>query len=66
VSEIDLKSLDDARRQIHEQDDRRARDDHVERRAQVVKRITWMILLAAAFLAYYLLDKMSEAVSLLR
>lgn len=66
MSETDLKSLDDARRQVHEQEDRRARDDRAQRRAQVVKRITWMILLAAAFLAYYLLDKMSEAVSLLR
>lgn len=66
MSDTDLKSLDDARRQIHEQEDRRARDDRVQRRAQVIKRITWMVLLAAAFLAYYLLDKMSEAVSLLR
>lgn len=66
MSETDLKSLDDARRLIHEEEDRRARDGRVQRRAMVVKRITWMILLAAAFLAYYLLDKMSEAVSLLR
>lgn len=66
MSETDLNSLDDARRLIHEEEDRRARDDRVQRRAKVVKRITWMILLAAAFLAYYLLDKMSEAVSLLR
>lgn len=66
MSDTDLKSLDDARRQIHQQEDRRARDDRVQRRAQVIKRITWMVLLAAAFLAYYLLDKMSEAVSLLR
>jgi hypothetical protein len=66
VSETDLKSLDDARRYLQEQEDRRARDDRVERRAQVVKRITWMVLLAAALLAYHLLDKMSEAVSLLK
>ena len=66
MSETDLKSLDDARRLIHEEEDRRARDGRVQRRAMVVKRITWIILLAAAFLAYYLLDKMSEAVSLLR
>ena len=66
MSETDLKSLDGARRYIREQEDRRARDDRVQRRAQVVKRITWMILLAAALLAYYLLDKLSEAVSLLK
>jgi hypothetical protein len=66
VSETDLKSLEDARRHIRDEENRRARDDRIQRWAQVAKRITWMILLAGALLAYYLLDKMSEAVSLLR
>jgi hypothetical protein len=66
VSETDLKSLEDARRQLREREDQRARDDRVQRWTQVAKRITWMVLIAAAFLVYYLFDKLSEALSLLK
>ena len=66
MSETELKSLEDARRQSQEPAARRAGDDRVLRWMQVAKRITWMILVAGAFLAYYLLDKMQEAVALLK
>lgn len=66
MSQTELKSLDDVRRHNQELASRRPEDDRVMHWAQVAKRITWMILLAAAFLIYYLLDKMQEAVSLLK
>jgi hypothetical protein len=45
---------------------RRVEDDSVVRKLHVAKRITWMISLACAFLFYYLIDKMQEALSILR
>lgn len=44
----------------------RARDATVLRRWYTAKRITWMVLIAASFLTYYLFDKLAEALSLLR
>ena len=44
----------------------RARDEVVLRRWQTAKRITWLVLVAAAFLIYYLFDKLAEALSLLK
>jgi hypothetical protein len=44
---------------------RRVEDDPVVQRWHVAKRIVWMITLAGAFLIYYLLDKMHEALSIL-
>jgi len=44
----------------------RARDETVLRRWNTAKRITWMVLVAAAFLIYYLFDKLAEALSLLK
>jgi hypothetical protein len=66
VSQTELKSLDDARRYNQELDARRAQDELPPRWAQIAKRVTLMLLLAAAILIYYLLDKMQEAVSLLK
>ena len=45
---------------------RKPEDDPRVKRLQTAKRITWMVLLAAAFLAFYLLDKLSEALNLLK
>jgi len=68
VSQTELKSLDDARR--YNQDlaaqVRRAEDDLPPRWARLAKWITLIILLGGAFLIYYLLDRMQEAVSLLK
>jgi hypothetical protein len=45
---------------------RKPEDDPRVRRLQIAKRITWMVLLAAAFLAFYLMDKLSDALNLLK
>lgn len=68
MSETELKSLDEARRYNQELAARlrRAEEELPPRWVQIAKRITLVILLAGAFLAYYLLDKMQEAVSLLK
>jgi hypothetical protein len=68
MSQTDLKSLDDAHRYNQELAARvrRAEDELPPRWARIAKRITLIILLGGALLAYYLLDKMQEAVSLLK
>ena len=66
MSQTELKSLDDARRYSQELAARRAQDELPPRWAQLAKRITLIILLGAAILIYYILDKMQEAVSLLK
>lgn len=66
VSQTEFKSLEDARRYIQELEARRAEDELPPRWAQIAKRITLLILLAGALLSFYLLDKMQEAVSLLK
>ena len=45
---------------------KKANDDLVLRKWQVAKRITWLILLAGAILVFYLMDKLNEALSILR
>ena len=66
MSQTELKSLDEARRYNQELAARRAQDELPPRWAQVAKRITLIILLGGAILAYYLIDKMQEAISLLK
>ena len=68
MSQTELKSLDDARQYNQElaAQARRAEDDLPPRWARTAKRIILVILLAGAFLIYYLLDKMQEAMSLLK
>ena len=46
--------------------ERRVEDDPAVRRWHVAKRIVWMLALAEAFLIYYLLDKLQEALSILK
>jgi len=46
--------------------ERRVEDDPAVQRWHVAKRIVWMIVLAEAFLIYYLLDKLQEALSILK
>ena len=43
-----------------------SKDDPVLQKWRVAKRVTWWILLAAAFLAFYLMDKLNEALSILK
>jgi hypothetical protein len=46
--------------------ERRVEDDPAVQRWHVAKRIVWMIALAEAFLIYYLLDKLQEALTILK
>jgi hypothetical protein len=46
--------------------ERRVEDDPAVQRWHVAKRIVWMIVVAEAFLIYYLLDKLQEALSILK
>jgi hypothetical protein len=45
---------------------RRVEDEPAVRRWHMAKRIVWMLSLAGAFLFYYLIDKLQEALSILR
>jgi hypothetical protein len=63
VSPSELDSFDS----LHRHDrDQAARGESAPRWGQIAKRITWMILIAASFLFFYLIDKLQEALSLLR
>jgi hypothetical protein len=66
VSQTELKSLDDAHRLNQELAALQAREEFPPRWVRIAKRVTLMLLLAAALLSFYLLDKMQEAVSLLK
>jgi len=63
---IEATAIDAARRQRQDTAERRVEDDPAVQRWHVAKRIVWMITLAEAFLIYYLLDKVQEALSILR
>lgn len=65
MSETELKSFADVRRHSQELAARRAGDERALRRGKIAKRITWMVLIAGAFLVYYLFDKLEQALSLL-
>ena len=61
----EIKSIEDLRRQSLELAARQVDDDPVVQRWHVAKRITWMVLLAGAFLFYYLIEKLHEALAIL-
>ena len=66
MSQAEIKSLADVRRQSQELAPQRTGDDRALRWGKTARRITWMVLVAGAFLSYYLLDKLEEALSLLK
>ena len=66
MSQAEIKSLDDVRRHSQELAVQRAGDDRALHWGKTARRITWMVLVAGAFLSYYLLDKLEEALSLLK
>jgi hypothetical protein len=66
VTAAPFKSLEDLHKHTHELATRKVEDNPVVRKLQIAKRITWVCLIATAFLFYYLMDKMQEALSLLR
>jgi hypothetical protein len=65
MTTIELKSLEDLRHYTQAVAARRPEDDPRVRRLQFVKQTTWLFMLTLTFIGYYLLDKMSEALSLL-
>ena len=66
MAEREIGSPDDLRRHFQQLAPRREEGDPVLRRWHVAKRITWMLLLAATFLLYYLVSKLLEALTLLK
>lgn len=66
VGQPDLKSIEDLKSYNQELAARKAEDNPAVQRMYIVKRITWVLLLAASFLAFYLLDRLSEALNLLK
>jgi hypothetical protein len=63
VSPSELESFEGLHR--HNQD-QAARGDPTPRWGPIAKRITWMVLIAASLLIFYLLDKLQEALSMLK
>ena len=66
VGQADLKSVEDLKSYNRQLAAKKAEDNPAVQRLRVAKRITWVLLLAASFLAFYLLDKLSEALSILK
>jgi hypothetical protein len=66
VGQADLKSVEDLKSYNQELAGKKPEDNPAVQRMHVAKRITWVLLLAASFLAFYLMDKLSEALNLLK
>lgn len=66
MSQNQLTSLADQHRHSQDPAGNQAKDDPVVQKWRVAKRVTWSILLAAAFLVFYLMDKLNEALSILK
>ena len=66
VGQADLKSVEDLKSYNQELAGKKPEDNPAVRRMHVAKRITWALLLAASFLAFYLMDKLSEALNLIK
>ena len=66
VTTTDFNSIEDLRKYCQDLAARSVEDEPVVQKWHVAKRIVWMISLAGAFLFYYLIDKLHEALSILR
>jgi hypothetical protein len=66
MGQVEIKSLEELKSYTRELAGKKAEDDPVVRKLHVAKRITWAVLLAASFLAFYLMDKLGEALSMLK
>ena len=66
MSQNQLRSLADQHRYRQDLASKTAADDPVSRKWQVAMRVTWSILLAGAFLVFYLTDRLNEALSILK
>lgn len=58
------KTLDDARAIVKAIGDRRVENDRRVRVWRLIERSVYLIVLVGAFLAYYLLDKMTDVMTL--
>ena len=65
MTSAQLNSLAEFHKQYVNLSTRNVDDDQRVKNARAAKRIVWIFLLAASFLAFYLMDKMTEALSLL-
>jgi hypothetical protein len=65
MTTVELKSLEDLHRYTQSLVDQRPEDDPRVRRLHFYKQATWLFLMTLTFVGYHLLDKMSEALSLL-
>ena len=66
MGEGDLRSLADLKSYNQELSGKKPEDNPAVQKLYAAKRITWVLLIAASFLAFYLMDKLSEALSLLK
>ena len=65
LTKAQLNSLEEFHKHCVDLSTRNVDEDQRVKNARAAKRITWIFLLAASFLAFYLMDKMTEALSLL-
>jgi|MudIll2142460700_1097286.scaffolds.fasta_scaffold998976_2 translation initiation factor 2 alpha subunit (eIF-2alpha) len=65
MTSAQLNSLAEFHKQYVDLSTRNVDEDQRVKNARAAKRMVLFILLAAAFLAFYLMDKMTEALSLL-
>jgi hypothetical protein len=66
MGQVELKSLEELKSYNQELAGKKAADNPAVQKMHIAKRITWALLLAASFLAFYLMDKLSEALSILK
>jgi hypothetical protein len=66
MGQVELKSLEELKSYNQELAGKKPEDNPAVQKLYAAKRITWVLLVAASFLAFYLMDKLSEALSLLK
>jgi hypothetical protein len=59
------KTREEIHQYVLDLSERKVEDDARVRALHAARRVIWMLLVACAFLFFYLLDKMAEALSLL-
>jgi hypothetical protein len=64
MAQVDFRSSEDIYRYVQDLSGRKVEDSPKVRLWRIAERITWALLLATAFLVYYLLDLTNEALSM--
>ena len=65
MTTVELNSIEDLHRYCQDLAARKVEDDPVVRKLQSAKQATWLFVMTCAFLFYYLIDRMQEALSIL-